>query len=164
MRAIDFGFNKLDCEKPCASARLFSRSALRGQEALQDLRLALVQIESVVPSDALLILVDDNAFPPDGLPDRQVLPFPERDGRYGGRPEDDKSAVEELHRLRRLGASHMVFAWTAFWWLDWYTGLSRYVRGHFPCLLQNDRIMAFDLQRYAKEALLHAYMLKHLGA
>jgi hypothetical protein len=49
----------------------------------------------------------------------------------------------------------MVFAWTAFWWLEHYAGLSRYVRGHFPCLFQNDRIITFDLQRYAKEALLH---------
>ncbi len=128
----------------------------RGEDDPQYLRLAVDEIEAVIPSGAAFILVDDNAIPPDSFSDRRLFPFLERDGQYWGPPADDSTAIEELHRLRGLGASHIVFAWTAFWWLDHYSGLSRYLWGHFPCLFQNDRIIAFDLQRYAKEALFRA--------
>ena len=128
----------------------------RGEEASQYVRLAVDEIEAVIPPGAVFILVDDNAFPAGSFSNRPVLRFLERDGKCSGRPADDRAAVEQLHRLKRLGASHIVFAWTAFWWLDHHEGLSQYVRGHFQCLFQDDRILVFDLQRYAKEALLHA--------
>ena len=136
----------------------------RGEEDPQYLRLAVAEIEAVIPSGAVLILVDDNALPTDSFSNRRVLPFLERNGQYWGRPADDSTAVDELHRMRRLGASHIVFAWTAFWWLDHYFGLSQYLWRHFQCLFHNDRIVAFDLQRYAKEALLRTVTGKEVSS
>ena len=39
-----------------------------------------------------------------------------------------------------------VFAWTAFWWLDHYAGLRRHLREHYRSVLENDRVVVFDLQ------------------
>ncbi len=113
------------------------------------------EIEAVIPTGSVFILVDDNPQGTDSVAGRTILPFLERDGKFWGRIADDKTAIEELHRLRGRGASHIVFAGTAFWWLEHYSGLSQYVSGHFSCTYRNDRSMIFDLQRYSKEALLH---------
>ena len=39
-----------------------------------------------------------------------------------------------------------MFAWPAFGWLDCRAAFDRYIRDHFPCLLQNDRLVIFDLR------------------
>jgi hypothetical protein len=44
------------------------------------------------------------------------------------------------------GAGFIVFAWPAFWWLDHYAGLHRHLRAHFRCVLENDRLVVFDLR------------------
>jgi glycosyltransferase involved in cell wall biosynthesis len=49
-------------------------------------------------------------------------------GNTGGPPDDDV-AIRELDRLRRAGASFIVFGWPAFWWLDHYAGL--HLRSNF---------------------------------
>jgi hypothetical protein len=41
----------------------------------------------------------------------------------------------------------MVFGWPAFWWLEYYAELHRYLRGRFRCLLVNERIIVFDLRK-----------------
>ncbi len=38
-----------------------------------------------------------------------------------------------------------MFVWPAFWWLEHYIGFRDYVRTRFPCLLANERVVAFDL-------------------
>ncbi len=78
---------------------------------------------------------------------QHIIPFPERDGQYWGPPEDDDTAIQELGRLRRSGASFIAFAWPAFWWLDYYSEFHRHLRSEFRCVLQNDRLVVFDLRR-----------------
>jgi hypothetical protein len=118
--------------------------------------LAMSDIESVVPPGTAFILVDDGELPSDGFSDRRVLRFR---GRGAGSPagsDDDRTSVEELHRLRRQGAGHIVFAGTAHLLFERSAGLGRYLRSHFPCLFRDDRIIAFGLGGYSKEALFHA--------
>jgi glycosyltransferase involved in cell wall biosynthesis len=79
------------------------------------------------------------------LPGRPV-PFPEKDGQFGGNPPDDETAVREFERLRQSRPSFMVFGWPAFWWLDYYTGLARHLRSQFPCLLASEHVIVFDLR------------------
>jgi hypothetical protein len=124
------------------------------EEDPRHVRRAVSDIDSVVPDGATFILVDANALPRGGFGERRVFPFLERNGEYWGLPADDATAIQELHRLRREAASHMVFAWTSFWWLDHYVGLTRYLWSHFPCLFHNERVLVFDLQHYSKDALL----------
>jgi O-methyltransferase len=121
----------------------------KGQPTWKWLRQAYLagqEIETLVPPGEAFILVDQQAL---GLTFRsgcRALPFVERDGEDWGEPEDDQSALEELERQRQAGARFLIFAWPAFWWLDYYEGLSRRLRSEFPCVLENERLVAFDLR------------------
>jgi GT2 family glycosyltransferase len=81
------------------------------------------EVAEAVPERGQLILVDEDCILAgrDAWP--RVLPMMEREGRYWGRPADDTAAIQELSRLRALGAIRIAFAFNAFWWLDHYDGL-----------------------------------------
>jgi hypothetical protein len=120
-----------------------TRSKLNwNQRALRTVK----EINSVVPTGKMFLLVDDQQLGETFFPAHTVVPFPERDGQYWGPPADDESAVRELERLRQRGASFMAFAFPAFWWLDYYAGLHSYLREKYRCVVENDRLVAFDLQ------------------
>jgi hypothetical protein len=76
----------------------------------------------------------------------RVVPFTEKDGDYWGPPENDRAAIDELERLRRSGANFIVIGWPAFWWLDCYKSFNSYLRSGFRCILENSRVIAFDLK------------------
>ena len=97
------------------------------------------------PNDTL-ILVDEDNFRSLMAAGRRILPFLEKDGQYWGTPSDNETAIAELERLRLSGASLIGFAWPAFWWLDHYTELHHYLRTTFSCVLENGRLIAFDLR------------------
>ena len=104
-------------------------------------------IAAVVPTGHKYVLVDQATWEIGELvPRRHKIPFLEHDGKYWGPPIDDVTAIQELGRLRGEGASFIVFAWPAFWWLDYYEDFTRYLRSHFPRVLENDRLIAFDMR------------------
>ena len=103
-------------------------------------------ISSLVPREHSFILVDEEQWADEVFTDRRAIPFLERDGEYWGPPADDKTAIRELDRLRRAGASFMVFARPAFWWLEYYSGLHRHLRLNFRCVLKDERLVVFDLR------------------
>ncbi len=103
-------------------------------------------IAGLIPAEKPFILVDDGMLATAISPGYSTIPFLERDGEYWGPPPDDGTAIQELERLRQSGADYMVFAWPAFWWLDYYSGLHDYVRATFRCILQNERLVVFDLR------------------
>ncbi len=114
--------------------------ARRVQRAARD-------IVSLVPFGGSFILVDEDAWKTDPLlSGRKRIPFLERDGQYWGNPRDDVSAIEELERLQEAGAQFIIFAWSTFWWFDYYVGLCQYLRTRLPCVLENDSIVMFDLR------------------
>lgn len=119
---------------------------------IKKLYVAGEELKSLIEEGETFILVDDNQWG-DGrggsnlLTGRQNIPFLERGGQYWGPPADDPTAIRELERLRRAGAGLIVFGWPSFWWLDHYAGLREHLRSNYPCLLSNDRLLVFDLQR-----------------
>ena len=76
---------------------------------------------------------------------RHSIPFLEKDGRYWGLPSDDEHAISELERLRAEGAKYIAFAWSSFWWLDFYSQFSEYLRTHYVSVLENERLVVFKL-------------------
>jgi SAM-dependent methyltransferase len=120
-----------------------------GTESVQE-QAKLVRLRedlaTLLPPEAVLILADEDCYRDQLTADRPVLPFLERDGQYWGAPPDDNTAIRELERLRRSGANFLAFAWPAFWWLDHYAELHRHLRSTFRCVLENDRLVVFDLQ------------------
>jgi hypothetical protein len=115
---------------------------------LHQLRLATQEIMELVPEGEAFILVDGDMWVTDDeLGGRRRIPFLERDGQYWGAPPDDATAIRQLERLRQeTEASFMVFAWPAFWWLEYYAGLRDHLRSEYRCVLENERLVAFDLR------------------
>ena len=105
------------------------------------------RMERLIPQRASFILVDQSCWVAvDVFTAGQAIPFLERDGQYWGPPQDDETAIQELERLRRSGASFMVFGFPSFWMFEYYSGLHTYLREHFPCILENDRLVVFNLR------------------
>jgi SAM-dependent methyltransferase len=116
-------------------------------ETIERVQAASREIAALVPAGSTFILVDEESWGAEAvITDRRRLPFLERDGEYFGPPPDSDTGIRELERLRKAGASFAVFAWPAFWWLEHYAELNRWIRSRFRCVAENDRIIAFDLR------------------
>jgi hypothetical protein len=110
---------------------------------------AAKELAEFVPQSDLVVLVDDCQWrAPEIAGPRPTLPFLEKDGQYWGPPEDDATAIAELERLRENGASFLAFGWPAFWWLDCYRGFVDYLQHRYPCVLDNERLVLFDLRNH----------------
>jgi FkbM family methyltransferase len=108
---------------------------------------ASFELSDLVAEGETFVLVDDEQCWPGLVVDgRHRLPFLERDGQYWGRAADTATAIREVHRMRAAGAAYLAFAWPAFWWLDHYHGLAEHLRSRFPCRLENERLVVFDLR------------------
>ena len=101
-----------------------------------------------IPAGETYILVNEDEWGNDGeaVSGRHALHFTELDGAYGGPPADDDAAIREFERLRSRGARYMVFWYTAFWWLVEYAGFRSYLNEKFSTILNNDRLIIFDLK------------------
>lgn len=105
------------------------------------------EIAELIPEGHTFILADENQWGGQEIVQgRHHIPFPERNGQYWGPPPDDETAIQELERLQQSGANFMVFGWPAFWWLDHYAGLHHHLRSMFRCILENERLVVFDLR------------------
>jgi hypothetical protein len=103
------------------------------------------ELATLVSPQSPFVLVDQDVFRPDIPTHLAAFPFLEKNEKYWGLPADDSIAIRELARLRARGASHIVFTWPAFWWLDHYAELHSYLRSEFECVRENERLIAFDL-------------------
>lgn len=99
----------------------------------------------IAPGDAF-ILVDQNCVADKLGRNGKTIPFLERDGQYFGPPADDAAAIREVERLRDAGAAFIAFVWPAFWWLEHYSGFRDHLRSSYDCVLENDRMVVFDLR------------------
>jgi hypothetical protein len=115
----------------------------------QWVHLTALDLAEVVPPLSTCILVDGVQLGDLPVYNRLFLPFLERDGQYYGSPADSRQAIAGLERLRVRGATHIAIAWTAFWWLDSYGDFFQYLRSRYPCRLENERVIIFDLQLQA---------------
>ena len=114
---------------------------------IEQLYNATNEIAAIVPPGEIYLFVDDGQWEAGNvIADRQNLPFLESNGEYWGPPPDDETAIREFERLRKAGASFIVFAWTAFWWLEHYQEFYKYLRTNYRCVLDNERLVVFDLK------------------
>jgi lipopolysaccharide biosynthesis glycosyltransferase len=104
------------------------------------------ELAAVIPRGDRFILVDESCWPYGVVDGRSTIPFLERNGRYAGVPPDDATAIREFERLRESGATFIVFANPALWWLSYFSELNRYLRESFRCIIENDRLIGFDLR------------------
>jgi O-methyltransferase len=93
-----------------------------------------------------IILVDDDAVRGQIPPAVPTLPFIERDGRYYGPPADDHTAIQELNRMRSLGAGVIAFAWPSLWWLEHYSLLCAHLNDQGERIIDKEHIVAFRIR------------------
>jgi hypothetical protein len=103
-------------------------------------------IADVIPPEDVFLFADGSELGYGVVKGRQAIPFFQRQGQYWGSPPDDTTAIQELERLRRSGAAFIVIAWPVFWWFDHYPELHHHLRSEYRCVLENDRLVAFDLR------------------
>jgi hypothetical protein len=107
---------------------------------------AIRELADLLPVGATYILVDQDEWGSGAiLAGRDAIPFTERNGIYWGPPASDVVAINELERLRAAGAGYVVFAYPSFWWLDFYSHFSHYLRSTYPVMKQSRYLIVFDL-------------------
>jgi len=113
----------------------------------QQVELAEAEICETVPPGSTIILVNEDEWGNEAraLREYRVFPFLECEGLYWGPPDDDAMALSELDRLIKAGAKYIVFAWTSFWWLNFYTALNRRLRANCELIKENERLLIFKL-------------------
>lgn len=115
-----------------------------------DIRRLSTEIESLIPEESTLVVVDDGNFGAEVFPQRHPVPFLEREGQYWGPPVNDDAAIQAVELMRERGAEFLVVIWPAFWWLDYYQGWSEYLHSRYKCIKQNNRIVLFDLRQSSR--------------
>jgi glycosyltransferase involved in cell wall biosynthesis len=104
------------------------------------------KLEGITNPGDTYILVNEDAWNSNPIPGRRVFPFLEKNGQYWGLPADDQAAIQELNRLRTLGADYIVFAWPSLWWLEHYSEFNNYLNSRFKCVFQNKNIVVFEIK------------------
>jgi lipopolysaccharide biosynthesis protein len=132
-------------EMATATAEL--EAAVNELKRLERLHLATQELEAAIPPSSTFILVNEEGSPTLLTRDPRVPVLPDSGEQYSGPAPDDETAIREVEKLREAGASFLVVAWPAFWWLTYYAGMHQHLRSRFRCLLENERLVVFDLRR-----------------
>jgi glycosyltransferase involved in cell wall biosynthesis len=109
---------------------------------------AVSEIEAVISPGNSYLLVNNNEWGNgEPVPGRHAIPFLERDGEYWGPPADDRAAISQVNRLTtETRVSHIVFSWTAYWWLEHYSRFHTWLRSTHRCVLENDALTVFEIR------------------
>lgn len=127
-------------------AARFRKGSANWRLAHQKLRLE-IDLAQHISSDQRFTLIDEEQLRADLAAAERAVPFPQCDGVYAGQPLDDQAAIDELERLRAAGIAFAVIAWPAMWWLDYYKRFAEHLRSKYRCVLQNGRVVIFDLSK-----------------
>jgi 4-amino-4-deoxy-L-arabinose transferase-like glycosyltransferase len=100
-------------------------------------------IDRIAPPKALAIFVADG--------DSSEIYYSRRKGWHAfddnnwGEPLDSEQAIADLEKLRRRGASYLVFTRYTDWWLDYYRDFQKYLDARYRRVLQTEDYTIFDL-------------------
>ena len=97
-----------------------------------------------IPSHSSYVLVDQGQLLDAFGAGSHAIPFIERNGQYGGIPQDASTAIDELDRMRQAGVGFPVLAWPVFWLFDLYPSLAEYMRSQYRCVLDADHVIIFS--------------------
>jgi glycosyltransferase involved in cell wall biosynthesis len=108
---------------------------------------AVSEIEALVSLGDSYLLVNNNEWEgSESVQGRRAIPFLERGGEYWGPPSDDDVAIAQLDRIEaESGISHIVFWWTAYWWLEYYAKFRDWLRSKHKCVLESDALIVFEV-------------------
>ena len=90
-------------------------------------RNAGLELNKITASDALIVAVDNGNPAIFYYAKRKGWHFLEQNGIYGGNPKNGQQAINDLERLRRQGATHLVFVRNTSWWLKSYPEFAQHL-------------------------------------
>lgn len=115
------------------------------------IHMSLNEIEGLLPPEHSFILIDGNMLGiGKAIAGRPCIPFMEMNGKYYGEPVDDIAAIKEIERQRDNGIEYVIFAWTAFWYMDFYPALHNYLQSECINVLKNERLVIFHFKPVKK--------------
>ena len=91
------------------------------------LRDAGLELNKITAPGALIVAADTGDPTMFYYAQRKGWHFLQSDAIYNGNPSDSQQAIADLERLRRRGATHLVFTSNTFWWLDAYPEFADHV-------------------------------------
>jgi hypothetical protein len=97
------------------------------ESSAAQLRNAGLALNKITPSDALIVAADMGDPTIFYYSQRKGWHFLEEDGIYQGTPSDSQDAIVDLEKLRRGGATHVVFTRNTLWWLDYYPEFAQHL-------------------------------------
>ena len=86
-----------------------------------------LKLKKITARDSLIVAADTGDPTMFYYAERKGWHFLEEDGIYDGNPSNSQQAIVDLERLRRSGATHLVFTTNTFWWLDYYPEFARHL-------------------------------------
>jgi Dolichyl-phosphate-mannose-protein mannosyltransferase len=86
-----------------------------------------LELNKITASEALVVAVDGGNPAIFYYAKRKGWHFLEQNGIYGGNPKNSQQAIADLERLRRQGATHLVFTTNTFWWSQSYPELTQHL-------------------------------------
>jgi hypothetical protein len=120
------------------------------QSSAAQLRDAGLELKKVTPPDALIVAADMGDPTIFYYAERKGWHFPENDAIYNGTPDDSDQAIENLERLRRLGATHFVFTRNTFWWLQSYPEFVAYLTNNAKVIESTPEFRIYELITVAR--------------
>jgi 4-amino-4-deoxy-L-arabinose transferase-like glycosyltransferase len=124
-------------------AYVYVRSLYESSAA--QLRDAGLELNNVTARGALIIAADTGNPAIFYYAKRKGWHFLEKDGIYGGNPKNSEQAIADLERLRRQGATHLVFTTNTFWWLASYPQLTQHLSESATLLEATPQFKIFTL-------------------
>lgn len=117
----------------------------KGMNEVEKLWQVVYEIASVIPAEEAFILADEEQIRYELGKASPAIAFMNKEGKYCGPPLNDDEAITAVKQLCTTSCNYVVFAWPAFWWLEYYIEFARYLRLNFNCILSNDRLIVFHL-------------------
>ena len=101
-------------------------------------------VDGLLPADAKVAVVSRGDPALLALGQRQAWHLPlDAAGQYAGHhPANGRAAVAQVQAAGARGAQFLLFPATAFWWLEYYAELERYLRRHGRVVVQQPHVCA----------------------
>jgi predicted O-methyltransferase YrrM len=139
--------NLLTAFKKGLAAVIISEPVQKDDLYRHKIKLTELDICELIGENEPFIIVDDEMCVRANITSkRKVINFTEKNGKYW-KPSDVQDAIQMLETLRKLGAKYIVFVWPSFWWFNYYNGIQSYLKSKFRCIIENNRLVIFSLQK-----------------
>src|SRR5581483_4344783 len=103
-------------------------------------------LQQIAPLGATLVAADNGDPTIFYYAERKGWHFTEHGGIFYGEPRDSRQGVMDLERLRKSGATLLVFSSDTEWWLDYYRELGQYVSDNAELVRSTSRFKIYKFK------------------